>query len=666
MLSANTVRAVEPPPLIPREVLFGNPDRANVQVSPDGRHLSYCAPHEGVLNVWVAPINDLAEARVVTRDRKRGIREYYWAWTGDRVVYRQDEGGDENYNVFVADLATGETKNLTRNPKVQAQILALSRHHPDEMLVALNDRSAEFHDVHRVNLRTGTDVLVLRNPEKIEGQNVTGFVVDEQFNVRFAVTITDSAGSTLWAPAKDGGWTIAESIPMEDDAMTNVIGFDETGRILYLRDSRGRDTAAIFRLDTTTAQRTLLADDPRADADDPLRHPRTRRVQAVPFVHERLRWQVVDPELQADFDYLATVSPGDDLNITSRSQDDLKWTVHFQADNGPAKHYLYDRTQRRAEFLFTGNRQLEGLPLAKMRPLVIKSRDGLDLVSYLTLPPQSDADGDGIPDAPVPMVLIVHGGPWGRDRWGFNATHQWLANRGYAVLSVNFRGSTGFGKAFTNAANHEWGGRMHDDLIDAVNWAIDARIARKDRVAIQGGSYGGYSALAGITLTPEVFACSVSIVGVSRIVTLMETVPPYWKPAMTFFKARVGDHTTEQGRRFLDGRSPLTHVDRIKRPLLIGHGANDARVKKAESDQIVRAMREKNLPVTYVLYPDEGHGFYRPENRMSFFAVAEAFLAGHLGGRFEPIGDDFNGSTIQVEVGADEVPGLKEHLNAAP
>jgi dipeptidyl aminopeptidase/acylaminoacyl peptidase len=301
-----------------------------------------------------------------------------------------------------------------------------------------------------------------------------------------------------------------------------------------------------------------------------------------------------------------------------------------------------------------------------MHDRVIKSRDGLNLVCYLTLPPGTDPDDNGVPNRPLPMVLDVHGGPWARDSWGFNSYHQWLANRGYAVLSVNYRGSTGFGKEFTNAANGEWSGKMHDDLLDAVNWAVDEKIAQKDKVAIMGGSYGGYATLVGMTYTPETFACGVDIVGPSSLVTLLRNVPEYWMPFMPVMKIRVGDVSTEEGRAALLKRSPLTHVEKIKRPLLIGQGQNDPRVKRQEADQIVKAMTEKNIPVTYVLYPDEGHGFHRPENNKSFNAVTEAFLAEQLGGRFEPVGDDFKGATITVPVGAEHVPGLTEALANVP
>ncbi len=370
---------------------------------------------------------------------------------------------------------------------------------------------------------------------------------------------------------------------------------------------------------------------------------------------------MIDPAIQADFDYLKTVADGEVL-ITSRTLDDTKWTVAYMMDNGPVRYYVYDRGNRSTKFLFTNRKSLEGVPLVKMRPLVIKSRDGLDLVCYLTLPPESDSDDDGIPDKPVPLVLDVHGGPWARDAWGFDSGAQLLANRGYAVLNVNYRGSTGFGKEFLNAGNKEWAGKMHEDLIDAVDWAIAQKITDPKKVAISGGSYGGYATLVGVTFTPDKFACGVDIVGPSNLLTLLQTIPPYWAPALQMFKDRLGDKETEEGRKFLEERSPLNYVERIERPLLIGQGANDPRVKQSEADQIVQAMLKKHIPVTYVLFPDEGHGFARPANSLAFNAVSEAFLARQLGGRYEPVDKGFDGSTITVPVGAEDVPGLVEAL----
>ena len=373
------------------------------------------------------------------------------------------------------------------------------------------------------------------------------------------------------------------------------------------------------------------------------------------------QWKVLDPAIAGDLEYLKGVAAGE-LQVASRTLDDKPWIVAYMMDDGPVRYYVYDRPNKQAKFLFTNRKALEGLPLAKMHPVVIKSRDGKNLVSYLTLPLGSEADTPGRPKQPLPMVLVVHGGPWGRDNWGFDTEHQLLANRGYAVLSVNFRGSTGFGKDFTNAGNKEWAAKMHDDLLDAVDWAVAEKIADPKRVAIVGGSYGGYATLVGLTFTPEKFACGVDIVGPSNLFTLLSTIPPYWAPAMQMFKDRVGDPTTEEGKKLLNERSPLNLADKIERPLLIGQGANDPRVKQSESDQIVKAMEAKKIPMTYVLFPDEGHGFARPENNLAFYAVAETFLAKQLGGRSEPLGNDFKGSTITCPAGADQLPGLPAAL----
>jgi dipeptidyl aminopeptidase/acylaminoacyl peptidase len=450
-------------------------------------------------------------------------------------------------------------------------------------------------------------------------------------------------------------------VEMEDVLNTNPLGFDRTGKTLYLFDSRGRDTAALAAINFDSGEERLLAEDRKADVSNVMIHPTEKHIQAVAFNHIRQRWHVLEDSIAQDLEYLSTVSEGD-TEIMSRTLDDRHWIVKYEVDNGPVRYYLYDRDKGQTQFLFVDRKVLDGFQLVKMHPIIIKSRDGLDLVSYLTLPVWSNSEGDARPNRPLPMVLLVHGGPWHRDQWGYNPLHQWLANRGYAVLSVNFRGSTGFGKGFTNAGNREWGGKMHQDLIDAVKWAIEERIAHPDYVAIMGGSYGGYATLVGMTFTPETFACGVDIVGPSSLVTLLESIPPYWQPQVNLFTARVGDYKTEEGRRFLTECSPLTYVERINKPLLIGQGANDPRVKQAESDQIMRAMREKNIQVTYVLYPDEGHGFARPENNLSFYAIVEGFLAKHLGGQAEPPGDDFKGSSITVESGVEHIPGLVEAI----
>ena len=642
-------------PLIPREALFGNPDKASAQISPDGTRLAFLAPVEGVLNVWVGPVDDPGAAKPVTEDRKRGIRGYGWAYDNQHIGYVQDKDGDENWHAYAVNLETNETRDLTPIDGVQARLQQASYKFPKETLIAINDRDPRLHDIYRVNLETGERKLVMKN------EGYAGFVTDDELNVRFAMRFTPDGGSELLEPTPDGGWKSFVKIKNQDTLTTGPAGFDKSGKVLYMIDSRGRNTAAFTTVDLETGKQTIVAKDPRADISGAMAHPTEKNVQAVAFTYERKHWKILDDSIKPDFTYLRTVADGD-FQVISRTLDDRHWIVAYIMDNGPVRYYTYDRRAKKANFLFTNRKSLEGLPLAKMHPVIIKSRDGLNLISYLTLPVGTDLDANARPERPLPMVLNVHGGPWARDNWGYHPYHQWLANRGYAVLSVNFRGSTGFGKKFTNAADGEWAGKMHDDLIDAVKWAVKERIAEPNRVAIMGGSYGGYATLVGVTFTPDVFACGVDIVGPSSLVTFMETIPPYWMPIIDLFKQRIGDHETAEGRAFLTKRSPLTYTDRIRRPLLIGQGANDPRVKQSESDQIVEKMQQKNIPVTYVLFPDEGHGFARPENRLAFNAIAEAFLCEHLGGRYEPIGNDFAGSSVKVPTGAEQVPGVTDAL----
>ncbi len=644
-------------PLISRELLFGNPDKITVRTSPDGSRISYLAPKDGVLNVWVGPIEDPEAAEPVTNDTYRGIRSYSWAHTNEHILYIQDKDGDENWRIYSVNLRSSEMRDLTPFEDVQARIVKVSRNFPEEIIVGLNDRDPEYHDLYRLNIETGKMTLIQEN------RYFSSFDIDDDYAVRFATNMTCDGGAEIFRPTGEGGWEVFAEIPMEDAITTGSVGFNKSGEILYFVDSRGRNTAALFAMNPATGVKTLIAEDPRSDFSDWMVHPTEKNVQAAAFTYERKDWQVIDGSVGDDLAFLKTVDDGD-IEVVSRSLDDRTWIVVYVVDDGPFRYYRYDSEKKEAEFLFTNRKDLEDLALAKMMiPTVIVSRDGLNLVSYYTLPLGSDRDGDGRPEEPLPMVLYVHGGPWARDVWDYNPAHQWLANRGYAVLSVNFRGSTGFGKDFVNRGNLEWGARMHDDLIDAVDWAVGEGIADPDRVAIMGGSYGGYATLVGLTFTPEVFACGVDIVGPSNLTSLIETIPPYWQPQIELFATRMGDYRTEEGRRLLFERSPINSVENIARPLLIGQGANDPRVSQNESDQIVGAMQEKGIPVTYVLYPDEGHGFARPENRMSFFAVAEAFLSEHLGGRFEPVGDDFDNSTITVPIGAEEVPGLKEALS---
>lgn len=641
--------------LIPREVFFGNPDRTSIMLSPDGSKISYLAPVNDVLNVWVGPVEEPQKARPVTNDTYRGISNYYWAYTNNHILYVQDKNGDENYHIYSVNLSNKLTKDLTPFNGMRSEIVERSYKIPDEIAIMLNKHDPRYFDLYRVNIETGNLTLIMENKDFV------GFDVDSSFKVRLGYK-TASNGDVEIFKLTDHGWEKFLNISMEDNQPTLTRGFDKNDDAVYLVDSRGRDTAALYALNLSTNNKTLIAEDPKSDLYSCMIHPTEKNVQAVAFNYERVHWKILDPTITNDMDYLFNLTDGD-MWVASRSLDDKAWIVAYIMDNGPTQCYYYDRTAKKARFLFTDRDELQNLTLAKMVPVVIKSRDGLDLVNYYTLPPGSDTDGDGIPDKPLPMVLLVHGGPAGRDVWGYSSNHQWLANRGYAILSVNFRGSTGFGKSFTNAGNLEWGRKMQNDLLDVVNWSVQQGIADPGHIAIMGESYGGYAALAGLTFTPDVFACGVDLYGPSNLTTMLSSMAAYVMPDIASYTTRIGDSQTRDGQKLLTERSPINYVDRIKRPLLVAQGANDVRVKKNESDQIVQAMQEKNLSVIYALFPDEGHAFTRPLNRIAFDAVAEAFLAQHLGGRFETISaSDLLGSSITVPVGAKEIPGLEAAL----
>lgn len=654
---APVAAAPQPPALIARSVLFGNPERTLGSISPDGKWLGYIAPRDGVLNVYVAPFNAPDQARPVTQDTLRGIRNFNFAHTGNHVLYAQDVGGDENFQVFAVDLDSGEQKALSP-AGARADIAGLSSRHPGEVVISVNDRNKQYFDLVKVDLASGKQQRLIENDEYAD------FTLDEDFALRYAAKSTEDGGYE-WFVRDGKAWKPWASVPQADALTTALLGLTADGKTLYLLDSRERNTGALYAVDTATGERKLVHEDLRADVGGVLPHPVSGVVQAVSVNYLRTEWTAVDPALEQDLAVLKALGDGE-VSVAARTLDDNHWVVQLVRSDASAKYYLYDRAKGEAKLWIDTRPALAGTTLAPMHAREIKSRDGLTLVSYLTLPPGSDADGNGMPDAPLPMVLLVHGGPWGRDTYGYNATHQWLANRGYAVLSTNFRASAGFGKEFLNAGDLQWGRKMHDDLLDAVAWARAEKIALPDKVAIMGGSYGGYATLAGLTMTPTEFACGVDIVGPSNLITLLNSIPPYWKSFRQQFYTRMGDPNTEAGLALLKERSPLTYADRIVRPLLIGQGQNDPRVNVAESDQIVQAMQAKQIPVTYVLYPDEGHGFARPPNRMSFNAVTEEFLGKCLGGRVEPVGKDFEGSTIQVPAGAELLPGMQAALPAAP
>ena len=609
-------------PLIPREVLFGNPTRVSPRLSPDGERLAFLAPKDGVLNVWVGPVGSPADGgdfEAVTDDRVRGVRLFFWAEDGRHIVYLQDEGGDENWRIHAVDPSTKQDRDLTPFDGVQAQLVEKSRNHPDTLLVALNRENPELHDAYRLTLSTGSLDLVAKNPG-----NVVGWVADRDLEVRAAQTATPDGGATLLL--KEGeDWKEIVRWGKEDALSSGAIGFAEDPGKMYLLDSRGANAARLVLVDLPDGKPEVLVEDPRYDVSGAVVHPETRAVQAAAVQKARTEWIVLDDGVREDFAALGELGRGD-FSIASRDHADESWLVALDSDDGGGSYYAYDRGTKKGTHLFDARPELSGYDLAEMEPVSFESRDGLTIEGYLTLPPGGGREN-------LPMVLNVHGGPWARDGWGYDPEAQWFANRGYACLQVNFRGSTGFGKEFLNAGNREWGARMHDDLVDAVGWAVEEGIADPERVAIYGGSYGGYAALVGATFTPDLFRCAVDIVGPSNIITLIQSIPPYWKPLISTFTERVGNPETESD--FLRSRSPLFFVDRIRIPILIAQGANDPRVKQAESEQIVAAMKERGIDHEYLLFEDEGHGFARPENRLRFYAAAEGFLAKHLGGRAE-------------------------------
>lgn len=606
--------------LIPRNVLFGNPVKSNPQVSPDGKKMAYLAPVNGVLNVWVGPIgNDTYQP--VTQDTERGVRFYFWAADNKHIVYIQDNGGNENWRLYATNVETRQTRDLTPFENVQVRVVDHNKHFPDELLIGMNKENPQVHDVYHLDLNTGDLSRVAQNPG-----NIASWITDSQLKIRGAVVATPDGGHNLLVRADEQSeWQHILTWSSDDALNSSPLGFTLDGKYMYLNDSRDANAARLVKLHLASGDLDVLAEDPLYDAGNVLIHPDTYDVQAVAFNKDRITWTVLDESIKQDFEYISKIHRGDFV-IVSRDDADLTWIIAFTVDNGPIPFYVYDRKNQQASFLFDNQPDLNNYTLSRREPISFTARDGLTVHGYLTLPPGDQRTN-------LPMVLNVHGGPWARDVWGYNPESQWLANRGYACLQVNFRGSTGYGKKFLNAGDREWGRNMHHDLVDGVKWAIEQGIANPQKVAIYGGSYGGYAALVGATFTPDLFCCAVDIVGPSNLVTLIKTIPPYWSTFAATFHRRVGN--PESDEEFLRSRSPLFKVNQIKIPMLIAQGANDPRVKQAESEQIVAAMKEKGINYEYMLFPDEGHGFAKPANRLKFYAAAEKFLAQYLGGNYE-------------------------------
>lgn len=642
--------------LIDRAELFGNPVASQGRISPDGEWVSWIAPDEGVMNVWVAPAANPDDGTVVTDDRHRGISNHFWSTDSKYVMFVKDNDGDENFHVYATDPRTGDTRDLTPVAEgARAQIMGVSKDRPGIILIGLNERNPQLTDLYEVNIETGERTLIAENP------GYAAWITDNTYAPRMAMVPQPDGGMQAVYLNEDmtPGEVFAD-IPSEDMLNTNIVQFARDNNTVYMIDSRDRNFAAGVAYDLTTGERRVVVEPEKADLSGILVDNETYEPIAYSVNYLKDEWTPLNDEAAAEIEFLQTNLEGE-FSVTSRSEDDNTWIVHEGAAEAPGQYYVYDRSADTLTPWFATRPDLADAPLQPMHPLELQSSDGKTLVSYLTLPPGSDPDGDGRPDEAVPMLLWVHGGPWARDDYGYNTVHQWMANRGYAVLSVNYRGSTGFGKDFTNAAVGEFAGKMHTDLTDAVDWAVAEGIAQEDKVAIGGGSYGGYATLIGVTFTPDKFACGVDIVGPSSLATLIESFPEYWKPflAGTWFRY-VGDPSDPAAREAMIERSAISRIDDISVPLLVGQGGNDPRVTKPEADTLVEAMQANNLPVTYINYPDEGHGFQKPENRLSFFAAMEGFLGKCLGGRVQPIGDSFEGSSAEVLAGAEYVEGLED------
>ena len=603
--------------LIPREVLFGNPERTNPQISPDGTQLGYLAPVNGVLNVWTKTIGK-DDDRAVTNDTKRGIRNFTWQYDNKHVLYPQDVGGDENWRLYQTDIATKQTKDLTPFEKVRVDLVAYDWKTPDTVLFQANKRDPKLFDVYRVDLKTGKIAMDTENPGDVQG-----WQADNELQVRAAQVQTPDGG-TIIRVRNDAKSPWRELIKWgPDETFGGISGFSQDNKKIWITTSLDVNAARLVEYDIATGAHKVIAEDSQFDVEGVVTNPKTNALEVVTFVKQRTDYDFIDPKLKADYEALQKVNHGDIAGL-SRTLDDSKWIVTFVSDDAPLTHYVYDRASKKATFLFTDRPALEKYKLASMKPIEYTARDGMKIYGYLTTPVGMDAKN-------LPMLLFVHGGPWGRDVWGYNRYAQWLANRGYAVLQVNFRGSTGYGKQYVNAGDRQWAGAMHTDLLDGKDWAVKQSVADANKVCIMGGSYGGYATLAGVAFSPEAFTCGVDIVGPSNLNTLLKTIPPYWSTILSTFHKRMGD-----SEEVLNAQSPLFKANQITAPLLIGQGANDPRVNKAESDQIVAAMRKNNKDVVYYVFPDEGHGFARPENNMAFNAATENFLAKYLGGRAEP------------------------------
>ena len=652
------------PPLLDRELFFGDPEISGAQISPNGQFISFIKPFNNVKNIWIKKRSESFDrARPLTNDEKRPVTSYFWSRDSKYILYVQDKGGDENYRIYALDpLAAGEpvppARDLTPMEKVRASIIAVPRDTPNEIIVGLNDRNPQLHDVYKINLTTGKRTLIRQNNE-----NIAEWVTDQKGNLRLGIHQTPDGGTEIM---KVDGKNLVSIYSVNSEEEANPIHFTADGNSFYMTTNKGNDVdkSRLELFDLKTGKIKFIEKDPLNEVDfgGALFSELTDKLLVTVYVGDRLRLYYKDKAFEKDFKKLIAQIGDGNYGLSSMTKDEKTWIVSVSRDVDPGSVYIYDCNTGKAELLYHQRPDLPSEYLAKMKPLQYKARDALTIHAYLTLP-------KGIPEKNLPAVVFVHGGPWGRDTWGYHPIAQFLANRGYAVLMPNFRGSAGYGKQFLNAGNKQWGtGAMQHDVTDGVKYLISQGIVDPKRIAISGGSYGGYATLAGLAFTPDLYAAGFDIVGPSNIVTLLNSIPPYWAPIKKIFAVRVGDMSNPEDLKMLEKQSPLNSAKRITAPLFVVQGANDPRVKKAEADQIVAALHGLGRDVEYMVAPDEGHGFAGKLNNLAMFTAMEEFFAKHIGGRVQKdvrkeIKDRMD--SITVDVNTVEMPGKKEKV-AAP
>lgn len=629
---ALTAQTGKPAPLIDRELFFGNPEYSGAQISPDGRYVSFLKPYKETRNIWVKRVNDpYSAAKLITNDTKRPVTQYFWSRDGKYILFAQDQLGDENYNVYAVDPAAtpraGQevptARNLTAAKGIRALIYSVPSKDPDIIYVGINDRDKSWHDLYRVRISTGERTLLRQNTERI-----AGWVLDNTGALRLAVRTTDK-GDTETLRVDDKGFTQVYSCNVFETC--GPIRFSKDNKRVYMVTNKGStDLTRLVLFDPATQREEVVESDPlnRVDFGSATFSEVTDELIATTYEDERTRIDWKNKEWEADFKYVESKLPGKEITPASTTRDESVWMVVANSDREPGERYLFDRKTKKLTFQYRAFDKLPRDALAPMKAISYKAADGMVIPAYLTLPV-------GVEPKNLPVVVLPHGGPWGRDSWGYDPIAQFLANRGYAVLQPNFRSSTGYGKKFLNAGNFEWGQKMQSDLTNGVEYLVSQGIADPKRIGIMGGSYGGYATLAGLAFTPDVYAAGVSIVGPSNLITLLKSIPPYWEAIRIIFHERMGNPNTPEGKAQLERQSPLNSAAKIKAPLFVIQGANDPRVNRAESEQIVIALRDRGSPVEYMLAPDEGHGFARPINNLALFSAAEKFLAKHLRGRYQ-------------------------------